>query len=60
MNDAVQVQCPYCWQLQEIYVEADLGGELVQDCEVCCNPWSVFIERGDEGELTLVAVDRAQ
>ena len=33
------VTCPYCGEDVEIHVESDVAGTLVQDCEVCCNPW---------------------
>ena len=35
--------CPYCGEAVEIFLEADLAGSLVQDCEVCCRPWLVRI-----------------
>lgn len=42
------IHCPYCGEAVEIFLEIDLEGELVQDCEVCCNPWLVRIERLEE------------
>ena len=35
--------CPYCGEEVEIYVEPDVRGTLVQDCEVCCNPWQLWV-----------------
>ena len=43
MDVAFTVTCPYCGEQVEIYLEPDLGGQFVQDCEVCCNPWDVRI-----------------
>jgi len=37
------VVCPYCGEEGEVYVEPDVHGTLVQDCEVCCNPWQVSV-----------------
>ena len=37
------VTCPYCGELIEIYIEPDVHGSFVQDCEVCCNPWLVRV-----------------
>jgi hypothetical protein len=51
------VQCPYCGEEVEIYVEPDVRGAFVQDCEVCCNPWMVRTVR-DGGER-YVEVSRA-
>jgi hypothetical protein len=42
------VTCPYCGEEVEIFVEPDVHGSFVQDCEVCCNPWLVRVERGDD------------
>lgn len=43
MNDQFTVACPYCGETVEIYLETDVEGHLVQDCEVCCNPWEIDI-----------------
>ena len=48
MNDTQVVTCPYCGEEIEIYVEPDVGGSYVQDCEVCCNPWLVRVHREDD------------
>ena len=57
MDDEFVVQCPYCGETIEIYVERDVRGVFVQDCEVCCNPWRVqVVGVGEERSLT---VDRA-
>jgi cysteine-rich CPXCG protein len=49
MDDQFVVTCPYCGEEVEIYIEPDVRGTLVQDCEVCCNPWRVHVEY-DQGE----------
>jgi hypothetical protein len=41
------VRCPYCGSEVEIYLEPDLMGTLVQDCEVCCRPWQVRVGYDD-------------
>jgi len=41
-----------------LFVEPDVAGTFVQDCEVCCNPWTVHVS--DEGDdERYVTVDRA-
>jgi len=49
MDDLFVVTCPYCGEDIEIFVERDVTGSFVQDCEVCCNPWRVrvWIDDGD-------------
>ena len=51
------VTCPYCGEQVEIYLEPDVRGTFVQDCEVCCNPWRVRV-RGT-GENRSVDIGRA-
>ena len=48
MADTHVVTCPYCGEELEIYVEPDVRGQYVQDCEVCCNPWTVRVTRQDD------------
>jgi hypothetical protein len=49
VSESFIVTCPYCAEEIELYLESDIQGDLVQDCEVCCNPWLVRIF-GDEGD----------
>jgi hypothetical protein len=48
MEDHFEVECPYCGEVVEIYVEPDVRGVFVQDCEVCCNPWRVRVRSADD------------
>ena len=41
MPDQFLVTCPYCGEHVEVYVEPDVRGTFVQDCEVCCKPIEV-------------------
>ncbi len=59
MDDSVQVQCPYCFEWVELYVDPEQRGEMVQDCDVCCRPWRVHVARRSDGSPA-VTVDRAQ
>jgi hypothetical protein len=51
-DDSFIVVCPYCGESVDVYVEADVRGAFVQDCEVCCNPWRVRVYLSD-GERCL-------
>jgi hypothetical protein len=51
------VTCPYCGEDVEVRIEEDVRGSLVQDCEVCCNPWLLRVE--GEYEERRVTVSRA-
>jgi hypothetical protein len=59
VEDTSLVQCPYCGESVELWVDPATTGYYVEDCEVCCRPWRVNVQRGADGEL-LVDVDRAQ
>ena len=66
VDDHFSVACPYCGEEGEIFVEPDVNGTFVQDCEVCCNPWLVRVVRGEaiggdeaEGTERYVSVGRA-
>lgn len=56
--DVATVTCPWCFETMEIDLDPETEGELVQDCEVCCRPWSVRIAFDEDGQPT-VDVDRA-
>ncbi len=60
--DADSVECPFCGEPGEVYADYDesLPGEqiFVQDCAVCCRPWTVRVHVTAEGELS-IAVDRS-
>ena len=55
VDDRFLVTCPYCGETMEIYLEPDVSGALVQDCEVCCNPWRVRVVREDGARRVEVA-----
>ena len=54
-DDEFIVTCPYCGEAIEIYIEPDVRGSFVQDCEVCCNPWRVRIVGDRDGRYVAVA-----
>ena len=56
MDDSYSVSCPYCGEEVEIYLEPDVQGSFVQDCEVCCNPWMVRVSV--DGDDRYVSVER--
>ena len=57
MDDPILITCPYCGEDVEIYLEPETRGTLVQDCEVCCNPWQLRVTV--DGEDRYVDVSRA-
>ena len=59
MDEAFVVVCPYCGEEVEVFIEADVTGSFVQDCEVCCNPWQLTITRDRYGDPD-VRVERLQ
>lgn len=61
MDDHFLVSCPYCGEEVEIYVEPDVAGRFVQDCEVCCNPWLVrLVVEDDDRYVEVVRGDGSE
>jgi len=59
--DDFLVTCPFCGEQVEIYVEPDVKGSFVQDCEVCCNPWRVRVSgRGDDRTVDVTRADGSE
>ena len=58
MESLFLVTCPYCGEDVEIYLEPEIRGSLIQDCEVCCNPWQLRVSADEDGER-YVDVSRA-
>jgi hypothetical protein len=59
--DTFPITCPYCGEQVEIYVEPDVRGSFVQDCEVCCNPWRVRVSRsGGERAVEVTRADGSE
>jgi transposase-like protein len=55
------VHCPWCGEENEIAIDPGSGDiqEYVQDCEVCCRPWNVYVTYGLDGqaEVSVTAQD---
>ena len=61
MDEHFPVTCPYCGEAAEIYVEPDVHGTFVQDCDVCCNPWRVRVSgRGGQRIVTVMRADGSE
>lgn len=61
MDDQFTVTCPYCGESIDVYVEPDMRGSFVQDCEVCCNPWRLrLVGRGDDRYLDVSRADGSE
>ena len=58
---AATVLCPYCGAPNEIALDPGSGArqEYVEDCQVCCQPWSVRVEYAPDGaaEVRLATAD---
>ncbi len=54
-DTAALVICPYCGEASEVGVDPGSGGrqEYVEDCPVCCQPWSVRVRYAADGRVTV-------
>jgi hypothetical protein len=59
MGELVNLRCPYCGEQVEVWIDLDITGTFVQDCEVCCRPWQIYVHHDEEGALSL-DITRAQ
>ena len=50
-DTAAAVYCPYCNETVEIALDPGSGSEqeYVEDCEVCCQPWTVSVHYREDG-----------
>lgn len=48
-------RCPHCGEELELTLDPAGGTvqEYVEDCFVCCRPYTVFVEYDDRGEVTV-------
>lgn len=61
MDTCFSIACPYCGEEVEIYLEPDVVGRFVQDCEVCCNPWLVHVSGdGDDRSIDVTRGDGSE
>ena len=51
LTQAVTVSCPYCGESMELVVDPGGGArqEYIEDCQVCCRPWSVCLSFDSDG-----------
>ena len=57
MGESVVVQCPWCGEAIEVWVEPDSDGTTIQDCDVCCRPCELVITH--HGDTPSVQVGRS-
>jgi len=61
MDDQFLVTCPYCGEDIEVFIEPDVRGSFVQDCEVCCNPWRISVSSdGDDRSIDVARADGSE
>jgi hypothetical protein len=57
-EEFVAVRCPWCGERLETRVDVTADGAYIEDCEVCCRPLELSVERAENGALLSVAVSR--
>ncbi|MDX1583456.1 MAG: CPXCG motif-containing cysteine-rich protein [Thermoanaerobaculia bacterium] len=51
--DDFEIPCPWCGETNLISVEADVFGEMIEDCEICCQPIQLNVRRDGWGDPDL-------
>jgi Cysteine-rich CPXCG len=59
MGATVTVSCPYCDDQVDVFVETDLAGTMVQDCELCSQLWRMTVAWVDGKVMVNVTTDNA-
>jgi hypothetical protein len=58
-TESVSVRCPYCGEAVHTRVDLSAGEtSYIEDCQVCCQPMELCIERTVEGALSAVTARR--
>ena len=59
MTDLLEhtIGCPYCGEAITIFADPSVPQqEYVEDCQVCCRAWEVYVEfKSDEPEIRVVS-----
>jgi hypothetical protein len=61
-DSVAQVHCPYCGEPSEVLLDPGGGPDqaYVEDCQVCCRPWSVRVRwYGGEASVEVHTEDEA-
>lgn len=59
MNEDHTITCPYCGEPNELVVDyADAGQSYTEDCSVCCQPMTIRIHKGTDGEVEYLEATR--
>lgn len=54
-DTTAEVSCPYCGEMVEIALDPGSGAvqQYVEDCQVCCRPWTVTVHYAEDGAATV-------
>lgn len=58
MSAEAAIQCPWCGETLDLWVERDTEGEMIQDCDICCRPLLIRVS-WPEDTVPGVVVERA-
>jgi len=52
-----EVACPYCGETVVVALDPGSGAQqdYVEDCQVCCQPWRLHVQYGEDGRATVTA-----
>jgi hypothetical protein len=53
-----EIECPYCGEWVTLFIDPGGGEEqvYVEDCPVCCRPWTVAARQEEQGGFAVAVV----
>ncbi|KAB1067768.1 CPXCG motif-containing cysteine-rich protein [Tamlana haliotis] len=53
--------CPYCWENISVLVDTSIPNQnYIEDCEVCCNPFQIYLKTNNTELIHFQAVSIEQ
>ncbi len=46
MKDIIEINCPYCGEVNEIYIDFSGGmhQSYIEECQICCRSWEIVVD----------------
>jgi hypothetical protein len=56
MEQAIEVECPWCWEYFTTFFDQSAGEQsYVEDCQICCRPILLHFRVTNKGKIKVQA-----